>query len=121
MPETKAKNMKPIMEIITICGDPFEWESEITYLTERMTCSGKYCVLTPVIPFIKHPPVGGMFTASDIGHLVDAQRMKINLSSAILVMDKNSVVDEVTQCDVDYAKMQGKKIMLYSQEIHNWR
>lgn len=121
MPETKAKNMKPIMEIITICGDPFEWESEITYLTERMTCSGKYCVLTPVIPFIKHPPVGGMFTASDIGHLADAQRMKINLSSAILVMDKNSVVDEVTQCDVDYAKMLGKKIMLYSQEIHNWR
>ena len=107
--------------IITICGDPFKWESEITYLAERMTCSGKYCVLTPVIPFIKHPPVGGMFTASEIGHLVDAQRMKINLSSAILVMDKNGVIDEVTQCEVDYAKMKKKQIMYYSQEIHNWR
>ena len=114
--------MKPIMEIITICGDPVEQESEITYLAERMTCSGKYCVLTPVIPFIKHPPVDVYnYTASEISYLIDAQRMKINLSSAILVMDKNGVVDEVTQCDVDYAKMQGKKIMLYSQEIHNWR
>ena len=86
-----------------------------------MTCSGKYCVLTPVIPFIKQPPVGGMFTALDIGHLVDAQRMKINLSSAILVMDNDGIVDEVTQCEVDYAKMKKKQIMYYSQEIHNWR
>ncbi len=47
--------------------------------------------------------------------------MKINLSSAILVMDTNGVVDEVTQCEVAYAKMKKKQIMYYSQEIHNWR
>ena len=109
------------MTIITICGDPIEHESEITYLAERMTCSGEYLVLTPVIPFIKHPHVGLGFTPSEIGHLNDAQRMKIKLSSAILVMDKNGVVDEVTQCDVAYAKMKKKQIMYYSQEIHNWR
>ena len=109
------------MKIITICGDPVEHESEITYIAERMTCSGEYLVLTPVVPFIKHPPMGQGVTPSAIGHLNDAQRMKINLSSAILVMDKNGVVDEVTQHDVAYAKMKKKQIMYYSQEIHNWR
>ena len=107
--------------IITICGNPVKQEQQITYIAERMTCSGKYCVLTPIVPFIKHNPTGLGVIPSEIRHLADARRQKIDLSSAILVMDDNGVVDPVTECDIAYARAKKKQILYYSQEIHNWR
>ncbi len=108
------------MTIITICGDVFKYEREITYITEQMTCSGEYCVLTPVIPFMKRLTTLGQ-TATAIGHLNKAHRKKIELSSAILVMDVNGHVSDLDKCWIEYAQQQQKQVLYYSQEIHNWR
>jgi len=107
-----------IMTIITICGDPFKQESEITYIAERMTCSGEYCVLTPVVPFIKKPGNLG-YTPAEIGNINEVHRKKIKLSDAILVMDTNA--NDAEKYWIEYAKRHQKQVLYYSQEIHNWR
>jgi len=108
------------MTIITICGDVFKYEHEITYITEQMTCSGQYCVFTPVMPFVKHKTTLG-YTATAIGHLNEAHRKKIELSSAILVMDVDGRLSDLDKCWVEYAQKQNKQVLYYSQEIKNWR
>lgn len=108
------------MDIITICGDPLKYESEITYIAERMTCTGEYCVLTPVIPFVKNPGILG-YNATEIGRLNDAHRKKIDMSNSILAMDVDGYIDSVLKYWIEYAKQTNKKVLYYSQGIHNYR
>ena len=108
------------MDIITVCGDPVKYESEITYITERMTCTGKYCVLTPVIPFVKNPGILG-YNATEIVRLNSAHRKKIDMSNSILAMDVDGHIDSVLNCWIGYAKQKNKKVLYYSQGIHNYR
>ena len=108
------------MKIITICGDPVKQESEITYIAEQMTCHGEYCVLTPVVPFVKRPGALGT-TPNDVIHLNNAHRKKIDLSEAILAMDVNGTIDPILENWIKYAQNVHKQVLYYSREIHNYR
>lgn len=108
------------MKIITVCGDPYTQEREITYITEHMTCSGKYCVLTPVVPFVKKPGALGT-TPNDVINLNLAHSKKIDLSESILAMDVNGKIDPVLEYWIKYAQNINKQVLYYSQEIHNYR
>ena len=49
--------------------------------------------------------------------LGESRREKIDLSDAIYVVDMNGCIGEATQREIDYAKEQGKEVILHSQFV----
>jgi len=108
------------MKTITICGNPVKQQRDITYIAEQMTCHGEYCVLTPIVPFVKNPGTLGP-TSIEIMRLNEAHRKKIDMSDAILAMDVDGTIDSSLEYWIAHAEKLNKQVLYYSREIHNYR
>ena len=99
------------MEIITLCGS-LKFQKEMMIIAEKMALEGN-CILTPVYPIIKNCER----TDEQLKKLKKTHFKRIELSDAILVINKNNYIGDSTKLEVEYAKKLGKEIMYYTDLI----
>lgn len=99
------------MKIITLCGS-LKFQKEMMIIAEKMALEGN-CILTPVYPIIENCER----TDEQLKKLKKAHFKRIELSDAILVINKNNYIGDSTKLEIEYAKKLGKKIMYYTKLI----
>ena len=99
------------MKIITLCGS-LKFQKEMMIIAEKMALEGN-CILTPVYPIIKNCER----TDEQLKKLKKTHFKRIELSDAILVINKNNYIGDSTKLEIEYAKKLGKKIMYYTKLI----
>ena len=99
------------MKIITLCGS-LKFQKEMMIIAEKMALEGN-CILTPVYPIIENCER----TDEQLKKLKKAHFKRIELSDAILVINKNNYIGDSTKLGIEYAKKLGKKIMYYTKLI----
>ena len=99
------------MEIITLCGS-LKFQKEMMIIAEKMALEGN-CILTPVYPIIENCER----TDEQLKKLKKTHFKRIELSDAILVINKNNYIGDSTKLEVEYAKKLGKEIMYYTDLI----
>ena len=99
------------MKIITLCGS-LKFQKEMMIIAEKMALEGN-CILTPVYPIIENCER----TDEQLKKLKKEHFKRIELSDAILVINKNNYIGDSTKLEVEYAKKLGKEIMYYTDLI----
>ena len=99
------------MEIITLCGS-LKFQKEMMIIAEKMALEGN-CILTPVYPIIENCER----TDEQLEKLKKTHFKRIELSDAILVINKNNYIGDSTKLEIEYAKKLGKEIMYYTDLI----
>ena len=99
------------MKIITLCGS-LKFQKEMMIIAEKMALEGN-CILTPVYPIIENCER----TDEQLKKLKKTHFKRIELSDAILVINKNNYIGDSTKLEVEYAKKLGKEIMYYTDLI----
>ena len=99
------------MEIITLCGS-LKFQKEMMIIAEKMALEGN-CILTPVYPIIENCER----TDEQLKKLKKTHFKRIELSDAILVINKNNYIGDSTKLEIEYAKKLGKEIMYYTDLI----
>ena len=99
------------MKIITLCGS-LKFQKEMMIIAEKMALEGN-CILTPVYPIIENCER----TDEQLEKLKKTHFKRIELSDAILVINKNNYIGDSTKLEIEYAKKLGKKIMYYTKLI----
>ena len=96
------------MKIITLCGS-LKFQKEMMIIAEKMALEGN-CILTPVYPIIENCER----TDEQLKRLKNTHFKRIELSDAILVINKNNYIGDSTKLEIEYAQKLGKEIMYYS-------
>lgn len=96
------------MKIITLCGS-LKFQKEMMVIAEKMALEGN-CILTPVYPIIKNCEK----TDEQLKKLKKAHFKRIELSDAILIINKNNYIGDSTKLEIEYAQKLGKEIMYYT-------
>lgn len=96
------------MKIITLCGS-LKFQKELMVIAEKMALEGN-CILTPVYPIIENCER----TDEQLKKLKKAHFKRIELSDAILVINKNNYIGDSTKLEIEYAQKLGKEIMYYT-------
>ena len=99
------------MKIITLCGS-LKFQKEMMIDTEKIALEGN-CIFTPVYPVIENSER----TEEQMKRLKEAHFKKIELSDAILVINKNNYIGDSTKLEIEYAKKIKKEIMYYTDLI----
>ena len=99
------------MKIITLCGS-LKFQKEMMIIAEKMALEGN-CILTPVYPIIENCER----TDEQLEKLKKTHFKRIELSDAILVINKNNYIGDSTKLEIEYAKKLGKEIMYYTDLI----
>ena len=99
------------MKIITLCGS-LKFQKEMMIIAEKMALEGN-CILTPVYPIIENCER----TDEQLKKLKKEHFKRIELSDAILVINKNTYIGDSTKLEIEYAKKLGKEIMYYTDLI----
>lgn len=99
------------MKIITLCGS-LKFQKEMMIIAEKMALEGN-CILTPVYPIIENCER----TDEQLKKLKKTHFKRIELSDAILVINKNNYIGDSTKLEIEYAKKLGKEIMYYTDLI----
>ena len=99
------------MKIITLCRS-LKFQKEMMIIAEKMALEGN-CILTPVYPIIENCER----TDEQLKKLKKAHFKRIELSDAILVINKNNYIGDSTKLEIEYAKKLGKEIMYYTDLI----
>ena len=99
------------MKIITLCGS-LKFQKEMMIIAEKMALKGN-CILTPVYPIIENCER----TDEQLKKLKKTHFKRIELSDAILVINKNNYIGDSTKLEIEYAKKLGKEIMYYTDLI----
>mgnify|MGYP005799061577 FL=1 len=99
------------MKIITLCGS-LKFQKEMMIIAEKMALEGN-CILTPVYPIIENCER----TDEQLKKLKKEHFKRIELSDAILVINKNNYIGDSTKLEIEYAKKLGKEIMYYTDLI----
>ena len=99
------------MKIITLCGS-LKFQKEMMIVAEKIALEGN-CIFTPVYPVIENSER----TEEQMKRLKEAHFKKIELSDAILVINKNNYIGDSTKLEIEYAKKLKKKIMYYTDII----
>ena len=99
------------MKIITLCGS-LKFQKEMMIIAEKMALKGN-CILTPVYPIIENCER----TDEQLEKLKKTHFKRIELSDAILVINKNNYIGDSTKLEIEYAKKLGKEIMYYTDLI----
>lgn len=99
------------MKIITLCGS-LKFQKEMMIVAEKMALEGN-CILTPVYPIIEN------YKRNDeqLKKLKEAHLKRIELSNAILVINKDNYIGESTKLEIEYAKKLKKEIIYYTNLI----
>ena len=93
------------MKVITLCGS-LKFQKEMMRVAEKMALEGN-CILTPVYPVIENCER----TDEQLSKIKDAHFKRIELSDAILVINKNNYIGKSTNLEIEYAKKLGKEII----------
>lgn len=99
------------MKIITICGS-LKFASEMMIYAQKLSLEGN-CVLTPIYPVIKNIEINN----EQLKKLKEEHFKKIELSDAILVINKDNYIGESTRLEIEYAKSLNKEIIYYTNLI----
>lgn len=99
------------MKIITLCGS-LKFQKEMMIIAEKMALEGN-CILTPVYPIIENCER----TDEQLKKLKKEHFKRIELSDAILVINKNNYIGDSTKLEIEYAPKLGKEIMYYTDLI----
>ena len=81
------------MKIITLCGS-LKFQKEMMIIAEKMALEGN-CILTPVYHIIENCER----TEEQLKKLKEAHLKKIELSDAILVINKNNYIGDSTKLE----------------------
>lgn len=95
------------MKIITICGS-MKFKKEIMEKTRELALNGN-CILTPIYPTKENETL----TQEQKENLIKEHFKKIELSDAILVLNKNNYIGKCTKLEIEYAKSLNKEILFY--------
>lgn len=93
------------MKIITLCGS-LKFKKEMMIVAEKMALKGN-CVLTPVYSVLENYER----TDEQLKKLKEAHFKRIELSDAILVINKDKYIGKSTNLEIEYAKKLGKEII----------
>ena len=96
------------MKIITLCGS-LKFQKEMMIIAEKMALEGN-CILTPVYPIIENCER----TDEQLKKLKKEHFKRIELSDAILVINKNNYIGDSTKLEIEYAQKLGKEILYYT-------
>ena len=96
------------MKIITICGS-LKFQKEMMITAQKLALQG-YCVLTPVYPVIDDIKI----TDEKLKLLKDEHFKKIELSDAIVVINKDNYIGDSTKLEIDFAKNLNIEILYYN-------
>ncbi len=99
------------MKIITLCGS-LKFQKEMMIVAEKLSLEG-ICVLTPVYPVIENC----RRTDEQLKKMKDAHFKKIEISDAILVINKNNYIGKSTNLEIEYARKLEKEIIYYTDLI----
>lgn len=99
------------MKIITLCGS-LKFQKEMMIVAEKMALEGN-CILTPVYPVIEN----GTRTDEQLKKLKEEHFKRIELSDAILVINKDHYLGNSTNLEIEYARNLDKEIMYYTDLI----
>lgn len=99
------------MKVITLCGS-LKFKKDMMIMAEKMALEGN-CILTPIFPILEN------FERTDeqLKKLKEEHFKRIELSNAILVINKNNYIGESTKLEIEYAMKLGKEIMYYTDFI----
>ncbi|PWM80881.1 MAG: hypothetical protein DBY41_05205 [Clostridium sp.] len=86
------------MKVITICGS-LKFQKEMMIVAEKLALEGN-CVLTPTYPISENLKK----TDEQLEKLKEAHLKRIELSDAILVINKNNYIGKSTNLEIEYAK-----------------
>ena len=101
------------MKIITLCGS-LKFQKYMMHTAEKMALLGN-CVLTPTYPISENLKK----TDEQLEKLKEAHLKRIELSDAILVINKNNYIGKSTNLEIEYAKKLNKEILYYTDLIKN--
>ncbi len=93
------------MKIITLCGS-LKFKKEMMIVAEKMVLKGD-CILTPVYSVLENYER----TDEQLEKLKEAHFKRIELSDAILVINKDKYIGKSTNLEIEYAKKLGKEII----------
>lgn len=96
------------MRTITICGS-MRFEKEMQRIAFELETKHKFNVLQCIYGLKKDE-----LTPADLVILEEAQLKRIELSDAIYVMDIDGYIGDMTQKEINYAKENGKEVILHS-------
>ena len=99
------------MKIITLCGS-LKFQKEMMIVAEKIALEGN-CIFTLVYPVIENCER----TEEQLEKLKEAHFKKIELSDAILVINKNNYIGDSTKIEIEYAQKLKKEIMYYTDLI----
>lgn len=99
------------MKIITLCGS-LKFQKEMMIVAEKIALEGN-CIFTPVYTVIENCER----TEEQMKRLKEAHFKKIEISDAILVINKNNYIGDSTKLEIEYAKKLKKEIMYYTDII----
>ena len=98
------------MKIITLCGS-LQFQKEMMETAEKMALEGN-CILTPVYPILENVER----TDEQLEKLKKAHFKRIELSDAILVINKENYIGKSTRLEIEYAKKLRKEIIYLEQD-----
>ena len=97
------------MKVITLCGS-LKFKKEMMETAEKMGLEGN-CILTPVYPILEDFER----TEEQLKKLKEAHFKRIELSDAILVINKDNYIGKSTKLEIEYAEKLGKEIIYLEQ------
>ncbi len=97
------------METITLCGS-MRFEKQMKEIAWNLEIQYGFCVLQCV-----YNEQNELITEEMIDRLNEAHLEKINLSSAIYVVDIDNYIGEAVQNEILFAKQNGKKVIYHSE------
>ncbi len=97
------------MKVITLCGS-LKFKKEMMETAEKMGLEGN-CILTPVYPILEEFER----TEEQLKKLKEAHFKRIELSDAILVINKDNYIGKSTKLEIEYAEKLGKEIIYLEQ------
>lgn len=97
------------MKVITLCGS-LKFKKEMMETAEKMGLEGN-CILTPVYPILENFER----TEEQLRKLKEAHFKRIELSDAILVINKDNYIGKSTELEIEYAEKLGKEIIYLEQ------
>ena len=97
------------MKVITLCGS-LKFKKEMMETAEKMWLEGNF-ILTPVYPILEEFER----TEEQLKKLKEAHFKRIELSDAILVINKDNYIGKSTELEIEYAEKLGKEIIYLEQ------
>lgn len=97
------------MKVITLCGS-LKFKKEMMETAEKMGLEGN-CILTPVYPILEDFER----TEEQLKKIKEAHFKRIELSDAILVINKDNYIGKSTKLEIEYAEKLGKEIIYLEQ------